>query len=80
MIVSSLLQQIQYQYSIVGCEATVAHKDQEQHNKEMMENHLCLSVATNQHKALTIHNLTRQLNVAKKNNQCETLTIHNLTQ
>ena len=77
---SCLLQQIQCQYSIVSCEATVASKDQEQHSKEMMENHLCLSVVTNQHKVLTIHNLTRQLNVAKKNNQCKTLTIHNLTQ
>ena len=47
MIVSYLLQQIQFQYSIVGYEATVARKDQEQYNKEMMENHLCLSVATN---------------------------------
>ena len=36
------LQQIQCKYYIIGCAATIARKDQEQHNKEMMEQHLSL--------------------------------------
>ena len=38
------LQLIQCKYHIIGCEVTMARKDQEKHNKEMMEEHLSLSV------------------------------------
>ena len=38
------LQLVQCKYHIVGCEVIMAHKDQKKHNKEMMEEHLSLSV------------------------------------
>ena len=38
------LQIVQCKYHIVGCEVTMARKDQKNHNKEMMEEHLSLSV------------------------------------
>ena len=31
-------------YHIIGCEVTMARKDQKKHNKEMMEEHLSLAV------------------------------------
>ena len=39
-IVMYPLQLIQCKYHIIGCEAIMASKDQEKHNKEMMEEHL----------------------------------------
>ena len=38
------LQLIQCKYHVVGCEAIIARKDQKVHNKEMMEEHLSLSL------------------------------------
>ena len=62
------LQLIQCKYHIVGCEAIMARKDQKKHNKEMMEEHLSLSLnelATNKVSVeKTIHGLTQKLATA----------------
>ena len=64
------LQIIKCKYHIVGCEAVMPRKDQKQHNKDVMEEHLSLSVvelATSQRDAKkTTHNLTQQLATANK--------------
>ena len=39
------LQLIQCKYHIIGCEVIMARKDQSKHNKEMIEEHLSLSVS-----------------------------------
>ena len=71
------LQQIQCKYYIVGCEATITRKDQEKHNKEMMEEHLSLCV----HKLVIVVEKndkgTQQLSA--KENDAQTL-VDDLTQ
>ena len=64
------LQIIQCKYHIVGCKAVMSRKDQKKHDKEMMEEHLSLSVteiSTSHNNAQkTIHDLTQQLATANK--------------
>ena len=63
-------QLIQCKYHMIGCEVIMARKDQKEHNKEMMEEHLSLSVnkiLANQHDAQkTIRNLTDKLATAEE--------------
>ena len=64
------LQIIKCKYHVVGCDAVMVRKDQNKHNKEMMEEHLSLSVtnlAAKQHNTQSIiHDLTQKLATANK--------------
>ena len=67
------LQLVQCKYHIIGCEVTMARKDQKKHNNEMMEEHLSLAVielsATKkcQHDSQkTIQDLANKLATAEK--------------
>ena len=57
------LEQVQCEYHMVGCQETLARRDQKEHNREKMEEHLSFAVSalntTRQELSLTRQNLTR---------------------
>ena len=55
------LQLIHCMYHIIGCEAIMASKDQDKHNKEMMEEHLSLSVTELAATKISIVSFKKQL-------------------
>ena len=65
------LQLIQCKYHVVGCEAIMARKDQEKHDKEMIEEHLCLSANELATCKVSMKVLTQKLSAA--NNEIATL-------
>ena len=70
------LEQIQCKYHTVGCEVIMARKDQKKHNKEMMEEHLSLSVTELATTKISMEKDFRALAMSQNDAQ---KTIHDLT-
>ena len=65
-------QLIQCKYHMIGCEVIMARKDQKEHDKEMMEEHLSLSVTNFHHLSFSVTKILANQHDAQK-------TIHYLT-
>ena len=56
------LEMVKCEFHSVGCKAMIARKDKEEHNREMMSEHLQLSVVVNQCNVQNLQDVTQQLN------------------
>ena len=71
------LEEVQCEFRNMGCEAIIARKDQEKHNRVMANEHLRLSVIVNQRNAQNMLAVTQQLEEIN-NHQRRTLYAYNI--